>query len=85
MQKTFVLMLKYKDKRISLSTDIIEGIKSIKYLSWEKIFNKKIMDIRNKEYFLLTIIRITDGFSRLFWNCIKQVLLYAFLTSYIDE
>lgn len=40
-------MMKFKDKRISLSNDLIEGIKSIKYLCWEKIFDKKVMKIRN--------------------------------------
>lgn len=39
-------MMKIKDKRISLSTDLIEGMKSIKYLCWENIFDKKIMSIR---------------------------------------
>jgi len=28
----------FKDKRIKLTTDVIEGIKSIKFLSWEGIF-----------------------------------------------
>ena len=27
-----------KDKRISLTTDVVTGIKSIKYLSWEMLF-----------------------------------------------
>ena len=77
-------MLKMKDKRISLSTDLIEGMKSIKYLCWETIFDKKIMDIRRKEYLYLTIIRIADGFSGMFWNCINYILLFVFLISYIN-
>jgi len=43
-------MMKVKDKRISLSTDLIEGMKSIKYLGWENIFDRKIMAIRKKEF-----------------------------------
>ena len=75
-------MLKSKDKRISLSTDLIEGMKSIKYLCWEKIFDKKIMEIRNKEYYDLTILRASDGLLAILWNCITVILLYVFLTEY---
>ena len=39
-----------KDKRISLTTDVITGIKSIKYLSWERLFSDKILKIREDEY-----------------------------------
>ena len=35
-----------KDVRVCISKDVIEGIKSIKYLGWEEIFEKKIMQIR---------------------------------------
>ena len=34
--------MKQKDQRISLTTDILQGIKQIKYLHWEDTFNKKI-------------------------------------------
>jgi hypothetical protein len=75
-------MLVLKDKRISLSTDLIEGMKSIKYLCWETIFDKKIMDIRRKEYMALLILRASDGLVGMLWNCINYILLFAFLTSY---
>lgn len=43
-------MMKYKDERIAITQDIIEGMKSIKYLSWENIFYNKIKNIRKKEF-----------------------------------
>jgi len=42
MNYFFSKLMTHKDKRVSISTDIIQGIKSIKYLSWEEIFEKKI-------------------------------------------
>lgn len=42
MQYFFEKMMGYKDKRVALITDMIECMKSIKYLSWEGIFEKKI-------------------------------------------
>lgn len=42
--------MKIKDKRIGLTEDVISGIKSIKYLCWESIFQEKIMDYRKEEF-----------------------------------
>ena len=73
-----------KDKRISLTTDLIEGMKSIKYLCWETIFDKRIVDIRRREYLKLFIVRIADGFLGLYWNSLSYVLLFFFLINYIN-
>lgn len=84
IQQCFKKMMKYKDERISLSKDLIEGMKSIKYLSWEEIFDNKIQVIRAKEYLSLTIARSFDGLLCIFWNFISYFLIYTFLMSYID-
>jgi len=76
--------LKKKDERISLSTDIIEGIKSIKSLGWEKIFEKKINAIRNKEFKYIFSIRGLDALMSLFWNTIAHFLLFVFLICYVN-
>lgn len=46
--------LVHKDDRIGLTTDVIEGMKQIKYLSWEETFNKKILELRKKEFRMIT-------------------------------
>jgi len=50
-----------KDKRVALSKDVIEGMKSIKYLGWEKIFKGKIEALRSKEFKHVSIVRCLDG------------------------
>lgn len=47
--------MKFKDKRVTLSKDIIEGIKNIKLMGWEAIFERKINDIRKNEFCCLRI------------------------------
>ena len=42
--------MKHKDQRISLTNDIIYGIRQIKFLNWEKIFYDKILGIRKSEF-----------------------------------
>ncbi|KAJ3120011.1 Multidrug resistance-associated protein 1 [Physocladia obscura] len=41
------------DKRIKLSTEILQGIRIIKYFSWESQFFKNVSDIRDKEELIL--------------------------------
>jgi hypothetical protein len=72
-------MLVLKDKRVELSKDVFDGIKSIKYLGWEKLFENKIMQIRKKEFCMMTSARAMDGFIACFWNSVSVVLLYFFL------
>jgi ABC-type multidrug transport system fused ATPase/permease subunit len=85
IKTAFLKMIKEKDERISLSTDIIEGMKSIKYLSWEKLFEERIKAIRKREFKYVTWVRSLDGVLAIFWNSISYVLLFAFLVTYIDE
>jgi hypothetical protein len=59
-------------------------MKSIKYLSWENIFEEKINKLRNNEFKALIILRGGDGILSVFWITISYILLYSFLISYID-
>jgi len=74
-----------KDKRVALSKDVIEGMKSIKYLGWEKIFKGKIEAIRNKELKFSCLARWLCGISSTLWNSTNYFLLYFFLVGYVDE
>jgi len=77
--------LKVKDKRVALSKDVIEGMKSIKYLGWEKIFKGKIDKIRMEEFKYASITRVFDGVLSVFWNCANYFLLFFFLIGFVDE
>ncbi|EAR98242.2 ABC transporter C family protein (macronuclear) [Tetrahymena thermophila SB210] len=79
------VMYKIKDERAILTKDVIEGIKSIKYLSWEYIFLKKINSIRNREYKNLIFLKVLDGILTIFWQSLKVILLFTFLKGYLDQ
>ncbi|KAL4483214.1 hypothetical protein ABPG74_019240 [Tetrahymena malaccensis] len=74
-----------KDKRIVLTKDVIDGIKSIKYLGWEKIFQKKIEKARSGEYSFIMSTRCLDGIISVFWNSISYFLLFFFLVDFIND
>ena len=52
----------YKDKRVELTTQLIEGIKFVKLYGWELAFKKIIVDIREKELFYLRKFSIYRAF-----------------------
>ncbi|KAL4495504.1 hypothetical protein ABPG72_020245 [Tetrahymena utriculariae] len=73
------------DKRISLTKDVIEGIKSVKYLGWEQIFLNKIDQARDKEFKLTRQISLLDCLGNILWISLGYILLYVFLSAYSDE
>ncbi|KAL4480900.1 hypothetical protein ABPG73_020921 [Tetrahymena malaccensis] len=75
----------HKDARITLSKDVVEGIKGIKYLGWEGIFKQKIDKIRSQEFNNVIITRCLDGVLTIFWNCISYFLLFFFLVTYVSD
>ena len=60
-------MMQYKDARISLTQDVLMGVRQIKYLNWEAIFEKKILEIRAKEFDCLKIAKYLDALCVFFW------------------
>jgi hypothetical protein len=71
-----------KDKRMSLSQDMVNGMKSLKYLNWESIFYEKIVKIRQSEFWYIKIFQISAGVFIMFWSNISYILLYTFITEY---
>jgi len=77
--------LKFKDCRVGLTTDVIDGIKQIKYLSWEESFSKRIMKWRNNEFLMLSIRKIFDGISSVYWNNVSYVLLCVYISTSVNN
>lgn len=67
-------MMQHKDVRISLTQDVLMGIRQIKYLNWEPIFEKKIIQIRQKEFQCLTVAKYLDALCVFFWAATTIVI-----------
>ncbi|KAL4445550.1 hypothetical protein ABPG74_004624 [Tetrahymena malaccensis] len=74
-----------KDQRISLSKDVIEGIKSIKFLGWEDIFLKKINEIRKKEFKYLQLAKICEQTLSVMFSSVSCFLSYTFITIFVSN
>ena len=75
----------HKDKRISLSTDVFQGIKSLKYLSWEEIFQKRIADIRKMEFSALSSYKAFNTCEGIFWFSFPTLMLFLTLVWFVHE
>jgi ABC-type bacteriocin/lantibiotic exporter with double-glycine peptidase domain len=78
-------MATLKDKRIALTTDVIQGMKAIKYLSWENIFLKKINETRRPEFKCLAIYKTIDGLLLILWNFIPTMMPFVTLIWYTSQ
>ena len=75
--------MNYKDQRISLTTDVINGIKQIKYLHWEAVFYKKIKKIRLFEFNYLKLSKYLDAFCVFFWACTSTIIATTTFLTFI--
>ena len=59
----------------------MNGIKSIKYLNWEKIFEKKIHDIRQKEFSAVQGVEYADTVINFLRRTTTVVMLFVLLNN----
>ncbi|KAI9098315.1 P-loop containing nucleoside triphosphate hydrolase protein [Phlyctochytrium arcticum] len=64
------------DKRMSLTTEVMSGIKVIKMYAWESFFLKQIDNIRKKELRFLLGQRVGDVFGGIIGN-LPPVIMFA--------
>lgn len=56
-----------KDKRVSMSSEALAGVKQIKLLAWEQIFIDKIQGCRKEEIKFLSKRKYLDALCVYFW------------------
>lgn len=75
---SFKKFAKYKDERVSLVTEILSTVKSIKLYSWEKPMLLKLSEVRNdKELNELKTIGIISAFAMFIFSCIPFFISVA--------
>ncbi|XP_052452980.1 ATP-binding cassette sub-family C member 3-like isoform X1 [Carassius gibelio] len=62
-----VEQMKYKDQRIKLMNEILNGIKVLKLYAWETSFKEKILQIRQKELNVLRKTAYLSALSTMAW------------------
>ncbi|EAR98273.2 ABC transporter C family protein (macronuclear) [Tetrahymena thermophila SB210] len=85
ISRTISKMSMFKDQRVSMSKDVVEGIKNIKFLGWENIFSQKLKELRKKEFKQISFVRILDGLQTTFFISSSYFLLYILISSFVDD
>ncbi|KAI9335034.1 hypothetical protein DFJ73DRAFT_34803 [Zopfochytrium polystomum] len=77
LNKKFFEIKKLRDQRVNAMNEVLQGIKIIKLLAWEKEFEKKVDGLREKE--------LTSMFRALFAGSMNRVLWFSapLLTTFV--
>ncbi|KAM6939603.1 ATP-binding cassette sub-family C member 10 [Xenentodon cancila] len=76
-------MLKYKDHRVKLMTEILFGIRAIKFYNWEPHFTKKVTDCREQELSHLKAIKYLDAMCVYTWAALPVVISILTFVTYV--
>ena len=64
-----VEQMKYKDERLKMMSEILNGIKVLKLYAWEKSMEKMVLEIRQKEIQVLRKLAFLNAATTLSWSC----------------
>lgn len=79
MYSTQVEQMKYKDDRIKLMNEILNGIKVLKLYAWEISFKEKILQIRQKELNVLRKTAYLSALSTMAWTSAPFLVTHLFM------
>ncbi|CAL1528330.1 unnamed protein product, partial [Lymnaea stagnalis] len=81
MRKTQAINMTLKDERVKLTTDVLIGVKVLKFYAWDKAFEEKLHKIRNEELKnLRTLAYYRSGMAVNNWTTPYLVTLATFST-----
>ncbi|XP_047989436.1 multidrug resistance-associated protein 1 isoform X3 [Leguminivora glycinivorella] len=64
-----IKQMKYKDERVKLMNEVLNGIKVLKMYAWELSFQDQILKIRNKEMHVLKQTAYLNSATSFIWSC----------------
>ncbi|XP_074487313.1 ATP-binding cassette sub-family C member 10-like [Sebastes fasciatus] len=76
-------MLRHKDSRVKLMTEILFGIRVIKFYNWEPRFTQKVADCRQRELSHLKAIKYLDAMCVYTWAALPVVISILTFITYV--
>nr|XP_033480550.1 multidrug resistance-associated protein 7 [Epinephelus lanceolatus]XP_033480551.1 multidrug resistance-associated protein 7 [Epinephelus lanceolatus] len=76
-------MLRHKDSRVKLMTEILFGIRVIKFYNWEPHFTQKVADCRQQELSHLKAIKYLDAMCVYTWAALPVVISILTFVTYV--
>ncbi|VDO99793.1 unnamed protein product [Soboliphyme baturini] len=75
--------MKFKDMRMKILSEILNGIKVIKLYAWEPSFNQQVADIRAKELNVLKKSAFVGSFISLTWTTAPVLVAVVIFATYV--
>lgn len=82
-RKLQVSLMTFKDQRLKLMNEVLNGMKVLKLYAWEPSFQGKILEIRNKELDILRKYAYLQAFSSFSFSCAPFLVTLATFATYI--
>ena len=70
-------MIEHRDSRLKLTTNLLKGIRALKFLSWERIFFNKVMHFRKQELRYVKKAKYLDALCVYFWATTTIIITTA--------
>ncbi|KAJ0175661.1 hypothetical protein K1T71_008820 [Dendrolimus kikuchii] len=81
-----IRQMKYKDERVKLMNEVLNGIKVLKMYAWEPSFEEQILKIRNKEMKVLKQAAYLNSATSFIWSCAPFLVIFlTFFTFLISD
>lgn len=77
------ILMKAKDKRIELNSEVLSGMKVIKLQAWEEPFQKRILDLRGAELRQLLGYFVINAVSGMLWTLTPMAVAVASFGAYV--
>ncbi|KAL3972078.1 ATP-binding cassette, subfamily C (CFTR/MRP), member 2 [Sarotherodon galilaeus] len=76
--------MKFKDKRMKIMNEILNGIKILKLYAWEPSFQKQVEDIRGEELKVMKKFAYLHSFSLLIFRCSPALVSLATFAVFVS-
>ncbi|EDL23498.1 ATP-binding cassette sub-family C member 10 isoform mrp7A [Mus musculus] len=76
-------MLRHKDARVKLMTELLSGIRVIKFFRWEQALGDRVKACRTKELGRLRVIKYLDAACVYLWAALPVVICITIFITYV--
>ena len=83
MKKYQIAQMRFKDKRVKLMDEVLNGMKVLKLYAWEPSFSYQILRIREEEIGSLKRAAYMNAFSTFLWTCAPFLVALCSFTVYV--
>ncbi|XP_076451201.1 multidrug resistance-associated protein 1-like [Babylonia areolata] len=75
--------LAWKDRRLKMMNEIVDGMKVLKLYAWETSFQQRVLSLREREMAILKNMAHLNAFSIFLWTCAPYLVTLTTFATYV--